>query len=499
MRRSHRKASIHHPSPQTQPVTSPVAPTNPRETRYAHRYADIGVFDPRQSTGAPLEPDLLRRMEAAFESDFSEVRLRIPGDTAHFEALAMARGEEIHLQPGAFDPHSASGLALLGHELAHVVQQRQGRVPGAGGVNADPGLEAEATDHAGRAVSRGSRANLGSAAQGNPVSGAVSSPVQRVWAKIVDGKVNYDVVAPQTDINKPLQGYTWMTESEFVTFKNAGKRHASNKLTDKTTGTNYFTKDNTTYYTDKQMKTQAVNAPVATNLIDRRRTDRTNSSIELYDVATYKEAKKHEQTGDRMEHDHVPSGQSRKEANPKLNESDVYNDALAIEIRGRNHADDSDHAKSSPTYGGRQQKMDTVNVNLGTATTTSAKKSKVPVPTTPTIQPEKNNRPTTDAQHPGAAYYRDVDTMLTKTTLPARGKTDQLQQIGAYRQLYKQNIKKGVIDPKTTGYAPQTGYDAIDGEGVTFETKKDPLSNTDRSQGSLIDEMLNSHLAKRAK
>jgi Domain of unknown function (DUF4157) len=513
MRRSHRKASIHHSSPQTQLATSPVAPTSPRETRYAHRYADIGVFDPRQSTGSPLEPDLLRRMEAAFDSDFSDVRLRVPGDTARFEALAMARGDEIHLQTGAFDPHSASGLALLGHELAHIVQQRQGRVPGAGSINADPGLEAEA-DRAGQAASRGENANLGGVGRASsPASSITSAPIQRVWAKIENGKVQYDVKAPKTDMVKTIQDYTWMEESDFVAFKNAGKRHESNKFTERSTGNHYFSRDGSTYYSDKKMTLQvpSTNVPNSSDLIDRRRKDRQKENIALYDVTSYNEARNRAKKGDAMEHDHVPSGESRKQANPKLDKKSVYNKALAIEIRGKHHTDGSDHASFSPTYGGRQARDDTVNemvtapptvngsVKKQKTSTTSTGSGTTASSTTPTIKKVTDKRPVIDAKYPGLAFYRDVDTMLTRTedTKLGRSKTDMLQQMGGYRYLYKKNLAEKVIDPREKGFLPQTGLDGID-KAITYDIANDKLGNN-RSQGSLIDEMLNTHLAKRAK
>ena len=44
----------------------------------------------------------------------------------------MTKGDEIHFAPGAYNPGSLQGQRLLGHELAHVVQQRKG-VPKAEG------------------------------------------------------------------------------------------------------------------------------------------------------------------------------------------------------------------------------------------------------------------------------------------------------------------------------------------------------------------------------
>ncbi len=88
-------------------------------------------------------------------ADLSAVRVRQAPVADSMGALAFAQGSEIHFAPGAFDPNNAQGMEQVGHELAHVVQQRAGRVAGAGGgVDADPGLEAEA-DAFGGAATRG--------------------------------------------------------------------------------------------------------------------------------------------------------------------------------------------------------------------------------------------------------------------------------------------------------------------------------------------------------
>jgi hypothetical protein len=61
-------------------------------------------------------------------ADFSAVDVRLAPEADSMGALAYARGTEIHFAPGAFDPNNAQGMAQIGHELAHVVQQRAGRV-----------------------------------------------------------------------------------------------------------------------------------------------------------------------------------------------------------------------------------------------------------------------------------------------------------------------------------------------------------------------------------
>jgi len=43
-------------------------------------------------------------------------------------AQAYTQGTDIHFAPGQYQPSSQGGQELLGHELAHVVQQADGRV-----------------------------------------------------------------------------------------------------------------------------------------------------------------------------------------------------------------------------------------------------------------------------------------------------------------------------------------------------------------------------------
>lgn len=106
-----------------------------------------------QGTARPLPEGVRARMEAAFGADFSHVTVREDGEAGAVGAVAFTRGTEITVDPGAFDPHSAEGLEMLGHELAHVLQQRDGRVQGTG-VTEEPALEQEATE-AGRRASQG--------------------------------------------------------------------------------------------------------------------------------------------------------------------------------------------------------------------------------------------------------------------------------------------------------------------------------------------------------
>ena len=98
--------------------------------------------------GQPLPDGVRGAMEQALRSDFSAVRVHVGGEAAAIGALAFTCGDRICFAPGQYDPHTTHGRRLLGHELAHVVQQRSGRVrnPQGSGLTIirDPLLEAEA-------------------------------------------------------------------------------------------------------------------------------------------------------------------------------------------------------------------------------------------------------------------------------------------------------------------------------------------------------------------
>ncbi|MEU0936371.1 MULTISPECIES: DUF4157 domain-containing protein [unclassified Embleya] len=101
-----------------------------------------------------MSPAVRGAFEELFDAGFAAVRIHQGAlGTGTFGAgqLACTHGTDLAFAPGAYDPHSVAGRELIGHELAHVLQQRYGRVrPGA----PDPALEAEAIE-AGRRVARG--------------------------------------------------------------------------------------------------------------------------------------------------------------------------------------------------------------------------------------------------------------------------------------------------------------------------------------------------------
>lgn len=124
-----------------------VSQSKPRHREFPYRPPSPMMPHPN-NTGMP-EP-VRTQMEAAFDTDFSNVTIH-PNSSkaAKLDALAYTRGHDIHFAPGTYNPGSDSGRRLLGHELAHVVQQREGRVhPNIQmkglKINDDEGLEKEA-------------------------------------------------------------------------------------------------------------------------------------------------------------------------------------------------------------------------------------------------------------------------------------------------------------------------------------------------------------------
>ncbi len=80
------------------------------------------------STGWPLSQALQQKAETCFQSDFSQVRIHIDSTPLCFGASAYAYGTSIHLSPHVLQVPESQLLELIGHELMHIVQQRQGRV-----------------------------------------------------------------------------------------------------------------------------------------------------------------------------------------------------------------------------------------------------------------------------------------------------------------------------------------------------------------------------------
>ncbi len=130
---------------------------------------------PYQLNNAPsgnnkIPEEVQSKMENVFQADFSEVNIQQNSEEAkNMGAYAFTKGNEIHFAAGQYNPESEEGQELLGHELSHVVQQRDGDVKPTTQeegmpVNEDATLEKEADDMGKKA------------AKGTPPSGGNPNP-----------------------------------------------------------------------------------------------------------------------------------------------------------------------------------------------------------------------------------------------------------------------------------------------------------------------------------
>ena len=107
------------------------------------RQADSILKDSRFENRLPYE--LRRRMERLFRSDFSKVRFDVSPGLDKAGILSCSIGEEIQVAPSFLRASRVDRDFILGHELAHVVQQREGRAePTFLNVCLDENLEREA-------------------------------------------------------------------------------------------------------------------------------------------------------------------------------------------------------------------------------------------------------------------------------------------------------------------------------------------------------------------
>jgi hypothetical protein len=153
--------------------------------------------------GSALPDKVQKKMENAFGSDFSDVKIHSNSSKAsQLKAQAFTQGNNIHFAPGKYNPESQSGQTLLGHELTHVEQQRAGKVKPttqAKGftINDDANLEKEADQKGamaakGQVVSEKSRSTqLKSNNSNQPIQaslwGKIKKGVKKVGSAIASG------------------------------------------------------------------------------------------------------------------------------------------------------------------------------------------------------------------------------------------------------------------------------------------------------------------------
>jgi|GEM_PF-6268574 len=125
------------------------------------------------SPGKRMPQTIQARMESVFGTSFGDVRIHEGPEAASIGAFAFTQGSSIFFAPGQYNPNTPGGQRLLGQQLAHVVQQRSGRVRnpfGAGmAVVHDPLLKAEAE-------MMGSRAAMAQTLQPKSLNGQQQGP-----------------------------------------------------------------------------------------------------------------------------------------------------------------------------------------------------------------------------------------------------------------------------------------------------------------------------------
>jgi hypothetical protein len=153
-----------------------------RAELFGHRIESV------PSPGHRMPGAVQRKMERALGADFSGIRVHEGEHVEQLGASAYTRGERIHFAPGQYRPHTLDGQRMIGHELAHVLQQRQGRARRGpeSALNADAGLEAEA-DRLGASAAQSAGRGGGEPSSRSPAP--ASGPIQAILA--VEGGRNY--------------------------------------------------------------------------------------------------------------------------------------------------------------------------------------------------------------------------------------------------------------------------------------------------------------------
>jgi hypothetical protein len=104
---------------------------------------------PPTGGGASLPGSTKSQMGSAFESGFDDVRIHTDNEAAakseELGAQAFTYGQDIYFNKGKFRPGTPEGDALLAHELAHTLQQKDALK---GGRNFDEEAETEADNAA---------------------------------------------------------------------------------------------------------------------------------------------------------------------------------------------------------------------------------------------------------------------------------------------------------------------------------------------------------------
>ncbi len=171
-----------------------------------------------------LPDEVQARASNIFSTNFDSVNILENSQMAQkMGAQAFTQGNNVHFAPGKYNPKSKEGMELIGHELAHIVQQRNGKVKPTGvengnAVNTDKGLEKEA-DEMGKKV-----------ASGDPLKRAAGGrndkPQNEVIQKKEDGSASENQGPDNSD---PTSGSEGEKDGNQKADPNAGKEEKGKK------------------------------------------------------------------------------------------------------------------------------------------------------------------------------------------------------------------------------------------------------------------------------
>lgn len=167
--------------------------------------------------GSPLPAAVASRLGAAFGHDFSHVRIHTDAAAAAaseaLNARAFAVGAEIWFGRGAYNPETSEGTAILAHELTHVVQADEGRLPSASGEGLSVSSPTDAAEREAYANERSIPAMLDMAAPDlSPMTGSAEASgvstqpaADHHDAPVVDGQGLDGAVMRQLDWKRKRQ------------------------------------------------------------------------------------------------------------------------------------------------------------------------------------------------------------------------------------------------------------------------------------------------------
>ncbi len=107
---------------------------SPQASPQAHSELPPIVHEVLRSPGQPLAPSTRAYMDSRFGHHFGDVRVHADAAAAEsarvLDAAAFTVGRDVVFGANRYAPSSRSGRELLGHELAHTIQQRNASGPG---------------------------------------------------------------------------------------------------------------------------------------------------------------------------------------------------------------------------------------------------------------------------------------------------------------------------------------------------------------------------------